>query len=611
MITIEDRLAAARSHLDAGRSESAFLLFESVADRSPNNVDALNGLAAAKLEMGELDEAFALAQRAVELNAGRPDALETLARLLLLAGQAIDAEAALDHALEIDATHPACSVMKSGVLMDRGAFGEAERLLAAAHLVHPANADVLIALAGLYHAADLTGPALRTCQQALALEPDRLELLAVAGTMLADLGSHAEAVPLLERVHLARPSNPVLLLRLGESQAAIGELSEARRLLRRAVALFPEFLPAWEAHIRVSSFAGDERQALDAFIPVAKTRRDKPAALLALATAYRCVGNVDAALKLVEPLLTARLEPPLPARAASLARDCYLALGRFGDLSRVPMDTGQHPAPEAKGFFIDSSMSSLEALVLLRFASTPQAKPVEIEAGDHLRDIVGLVEGVTFRPREYARSGTAVPAPLSAILATRLPHETDVGRAVPYICPDEERRALWARSLAHLPRPLVALAWDVHRPGILLEDYRPLLSQIGGTLVSVAWDEARHQLADWPGIIDGGAHFRSLADLAAVLAQTDCLIGPDGLATHVAGAMGLPCAVLTLPAAPWYWRANDEDRSQWYPSVRVMPAPAFGSWHDLLPLLAAPLADFVTQFAAPHQVEARSAGGTR
>lgn len=615
MLTVEDRLSAAKTHIKAGRRESAVLLFESIIDQSPNNVQALKELALARLELGDLEAASKLAARAAALAADQPDILEAFARIELLAGNDDKALAIVDHALAIDAAHPACCVMKSGLLSRAGALQEAERLLQRALDMHPDHPDVMAGLSGLYFTNGLVEPALRLGQRALEQGPDRPELIAFVGMQLADIGSHRHALAFLERAHLLQPGNPIYLIKLAEVQTAIGELTEGRRLAQRAVSLFPQSLAAWIAYTRIATYEGDGTKALAAFLTAAKRHPDKKGALLTLAAAYRVNGNVEQALKLVEPLLQmqAALEPPLLAQARSIARDCYLSLGRHERLkstfpnvdirTMLGLDGGEasgaadglKDALAKASLVVDTSLSSLEALTLLRFR--PEATgPVDVHAPSHLEQTVDLVENVRFLPGDVPNAArqpiSAIP--LSYVMATPLAETTDIAGPVPYIRARQDKREVWARSLQHLPRPLVALTWDAHRPGILLEDYKPLLAGFPGTLVSVVWDEARHQLSGWRSIIDAGVHFQSLSDLAAVLSVVDATIGPDSVATHVAGAMGKRSAILTLPSVPWYWR-SESGRSVWYPSVSVLSSETFGNWQLLLPELSDRIATFLSE----------------
>jgi len=69
--------------------------------------------------------------------------------------------------------------------------------------------------------------------------------------------------------------------------------------------------------------------------------------------------------------------------------------------------------------------------------------------------------------------------------------------ALPYARAPEDRREIWRCSLAGLPRPLIALAWDATRPGLLLEDYRTAFSGFQGTLVSIEVS---------PTVVNSGMH---------------------------------------------------------------------------------------------------------
>jgi hypothetical protein len=125
----------------------------------------------------------------------------------------------------------------------------------------------------------------------------------------------------------------------------------------------------------------------------------------------------------------------------------------------------------------------------------------------------------------------------------------------------------------------------------MLDDYGSAFEDIKGTLVSIMWDDARPQLAGWPEIIDAGIHFQSLADLAAVIAETDLIIGPDGIPLHVAGAMSKPGLLLTLPNWPWYWH-NQDRVSSWYPSIRVLQTKAIGNWSKGIEDISPAIGDF-------------------
>lgn len=626
MLLIEDRLEAARTHAEAGRSENAMLLYESVLDIDPSCLPALAALARIALEKGDLEKAFPYAAAAAERTAADADVLALFARVALMAQKPDHAAAAIEQALAVAPAHPDSSKIRAAMVSEAGDVVGAEKGLQEALRHHPDDGGLLAALSELYAGSGRPVPALDLAQKALALEPDNPERLALVGGQLAALGDHEKALPFLERAHLAEPGHPLFMVMLVDALAALGELSAAHRLARRAVVLFAAFLPAWGSYTRVMTLRGEARAGLAEFVPVARQHQEKIAALVTLAGAYRVAGEPAEALRLLQPLLAklTSLSPAEVSGIAALARDCALSLGHLDaaamlhpgfdlraalglppkpvastetappadDEAGTPTDAAPDPelvaALAETAFVIDESLSSLEALVLMRFRPhAPQpGKAIDIYGPSSLAPVAAMVEGVRFRPDDQPAAvepDRVIRAlPLSSVLALPTALRGDAAASGPYLHPPAAGRALWRRSLEGLPRPLVALAWDATRPGLLLEDYRSVLGDFDGTLVSVMWEEPRHQLRSWREIIDAGVHFKGLDDLAAVLAEVDAVIGPDGLALHMAGAMGRPGALLSQPAPPWYWYAG-EGTSFWYPSLAVLKTATFGNWQTLMP----------------------------
>ncbi|MTJ81859.1 MAG: glycosyltransferase family 9 protein [Telmatospirillum sp.] len=67
------------------------------------------------------------------------------------------------------------------------------------------------------------------------------------------------------------------------------------------------------------------------------------------------------------------------------------------------------------------------------------------------------------------------------------------------------------------------------------------------------------------------------AETAAVLNQLDLLITVDTAVAHLAGALGVSTFLLLHHVSDWRW-FDREDRSPWYPSLRLFRQPARGQW---------------------------------
>jgi hypothetical protein len=104
-------------------------------------------------------------------------------------------------------------------------------------------------------------------------------------------------------------------------------------------------------------------------------------------------------------------------------------------------------------------------------------------------------------------------------------------------------------------------------------------------------------LAPFVDLSPAATGVKDFADTAAIVAGLERVVTVDTSVAHLAGSMGKPCWVL-LPrvAIDWYTSRTD-DRSPWYPSVRLLRQPEPGNWarviSDLAAVLDAPIPEGV------------------
>ena len=94
------RGALADALLATGQPQLAREQYAKMAERSPNNVAALNNLAWASMQMGAIDEALSYAQRAYKVAPQQPQVLDTYAMILLRKGNPGEAVDKLNKALQ-------------------------------------------------------------------------------------------------------------------------------------------------------------------------------------------------------------------------------------------------------------------------------------------------------------------------------------------------------------------------------------------------------------------------------------------------------------------------------------------------------------------------------
>jgi tetratricopeptide (TPR) repeat protein len=86
--------------------------------------------------------------------------------------------------------------------------------------------------------------ALQACRQILALQPERADVLAFAGTLALRAGDAAEAAALYRRALALRPDFAEIHYNLGNALDALGRREDAVAAYREAAALRPDFVPA-------------------------------------------------------------------------------------------------------------------------------------------------------------------------------------------------------------------------------------------------------------------------------------------------------------------------------------------------------------------------------
>ncbi|MET1414613.1 tetratricopeptide repeat protein [Roseibium sp. HPY-6] len=607
MLLVDDRLKAARDHAAAGRHDNAVLLFESVLDVAPGNVEALSGLVEARLAGGDLEAAQALLLKGASLSGQDPGLLTLAAKVGLLSGDETEAERLVDHALALDPFHIQAVLLKSERLASQGRVFEVEDLLNKVR-ARTQDPQILAGIANLYFKHGLFGPALLLAQEAHDLSPLDAPANALVGRILTALGDHAKATPFLETAHLQDPSNLEHLIGLADNSAATGLLSEARRIANRAIALYPTAMPAWLCQISIRAKLGEAADALKEFAPVAKAAENRVDAILTLGAAYRLAGQPAKTMQLLEPLLNGGepLEPAVRARLVNLLHDAYLSAGELEKVPPILSETvgtclGISVAEsidhetlrdrlDKTAMVIDPGLNTLEFMVMARFiGKTARGFDTPVVGPSGLAQLAGLLGYRNYLANDTSEEHGAKTAFSHAVPVSRLLGVPAVIRgglhSEPYLPALEQDLHKWRRALEEFPRPWIGISWNETPTGLALDPLLKALPTTPGTLVSTIWDQGRSQLQGHSGIIDAGKHFQNLDDLAALLQVLDVVVGPDGLVLHAAGAAGTPGLALVEHIAPWYWHAED-GKSIWYPSIDVIRAPRTEHWSLVMPMVA-------------------------
>ncbi|KAA5542240.1 tetratricopeptide repeat protein [Roseiconus nitratireducens] len=144
-------------------------------------------------------------------------------------------------------------------------------------------------------------------------------------------------------------------------------------------------------------------------------------------------------------------------------------------------------------------------------------------------------------------------------------------------------------------RKRIGIAWqgnpkhhaDVYR-SVPLEAFRPLAEDDRLKLVSLQFGFGSEQLdktdfADSIGRLpeDTDTTGGAFTDTAAVMKNLDHVVTSDTSVAHLAGALGVPTTVILGKIPDWRWLLEG-DRTDWYPSMRLVRQSELGRWQDVL-----------------------------
>ena len=581
-----ESLAAAARLAQSGRLREAEEIFGHMLRRDPGDPDAISGLASLALARGEAQMAFEALARARATHPSHGGILAALANAHYALGRRDDAMMCIETAISLAPEISAHRLTRIQMLMEQNRPAEA---LAAAEAALASGGDepgLLNAKGAALFALSRVPDSVACFAKAHAAEPDRSDAAHNLALALALLGRVEEAVVYAERAYIHEPADPAYRVHFARLLLAVGRGDEARHMAQSAVAIAPLDVAAHESLAECRVLIGDDEQGLAQLARAVQQMKSSPEACLALARVLRRAGRLEEAFATVSH---ARSAAPDNVAAIALERELNLALGRFAP-ERANAMVEDAPPQE----FSTRGVSFADAVFCARWlpaGARLHCRPEEAP-------LFASLDGVT----------VVVDDPGATPPVTILAREIDRGPPAsadwrPYLNVAEARRAPWRRAVASWPRPRIGVMWGRAPHDMSLPVLHAALAG-SGTLVSLATGAQREPLPEYPDILDGGAHIGTAFDLAAAISEMDAVVANDGLAAHLAGALGKPGIIVVSAGKPWPWRAEG-GRSLWYPTLEVVTQTRASDWRNAMTELRRRLEGF----AAPHSIATSEMSG--
>jgi len=523
-----------------GRLREAEKLYMRALKAAPDNFDALHLLGLINAQNGQMGEAYRLMSAALRINPNVPDVLINFANVLHGLKRDDEALASIDKALVLRPSDPDA-------------------------LLHRGNA--LIAL-------NRPNDALPCFDAVLARDAGHRDALLNRGVARATLGLHEQALTDFDAILARMPSDAEALYNRGTALIELGRNAEALFAFDKVLAAAPQHLRAWTNRGRALQALNRHEEAITSFDKALAIDKNYGDAHFNAALSLLALGNFRRGF--------ADYEWRWKRTGMTDARRGY----------RGRLWLGEYPI-DRRTILLLAEQGLGDTIQFIRYAPllAQMGANVVLEVQPELKALLSTVSGVASC---HAR-GETLPAfdvycPLGSLPLALKTETSSVPATLPYVRTDDAQIAKWRPALEALPGKRGALTWAGHarhandrNRSIDLKLLEPLFKCEGISFVSIQRDlrgEDATRLAQF-GITDFGPRLADMTDTAAVLALADLLISVDTSVVHLAGAMGREAWVM-LPFMPdWRWTLTNE-RSPWYPTMRLFRQRAPGDWPNVI-----------------------------
>jgi tetratricopeptide (TPR) repeat protein len=415
----------------------------------------------------------------------------------------------------------------------------------------------------------------------LQAAPEHPHVLHMAGIVAYRKGRLAEAIARMEKSMRLAPNVALYPRNMCEIYRGAGLLDEALRAGRRAVELAPEDSRAFfnlalihYERLELDDAVAVSEQALALDPEFAEAHFEKAEALLLAGRLAEGWESYEWRFKLkqAEGMLPKTGQPQWNGQPLDPGKLLIVADQGFGDCIQfarlIPWVTQLAPAP-----ILACSQDLMP--ILRQFSGISKLINSWDQSGEY--DCYVPLSGL---PR------------LAGITTENIPDSAGYLKANP------RQIEAWREKLGRLAAPgkrRIALVW-AGRPShkndrkrtLKLTQFSPLFALPGITLITVQKGDQIAQAGGYYGaapLLNLGPEINDFTDTMAILKNVEHLVTIDTSVAHIAGAIGVPTA-LVLPYAPdWRWLLNRND-TPWYQSIKLYRQQKPYDWSGVIESVA-------------------------
>jgi len=242
---LDELLATALQHHQAGHLPQAEKLYRQVLQQDPRHARALYGLGTLAVQTGHNPQALELLQRAAAGEPNWPEVHEMLGSCLYALGRRDEALAAYQQAVALNPEFVEALNNLGNVLREHHRYDEAIAACQKAIDLRPAFSPAYNNLGSALGAKGLLAQSIEAFRQAVTLDPMYATAYANLRQALAAVGRLDEAIPCYRRTLALSPNQPELWRSFGATLRDRGLYDEAMGACQQALHLRPHYAEAF------------------------------------------------------------------------------------------------------------------------------------------------------------------------------------------------------------------------------------------------------------------------------------------------------------------------------------------------------------------------------
>ncbi len=525
---------------------------------------------------------------------------------------------ALRQALKLDPKNAETLNNLGAALNANGDHEAAIKCLASALSLKPNYAEAVINLGGSYQKLSKPNEAAKCYRKILELCPNDAKVLIRMGNNLKNLGDFHGSIKLLRRVLAISPKHAPTWNDLGILYRMLKQFEEAIECYQKAI----EFLPN-----EPGAYSNYGNLLRDLERPVEAVEQQRKAVALSPQNPY-LINNLGIALK-----ESGQLDEAIECfeKAFSIDSDYHITQLSIGVVSLAKGDF-------SRGWRLYENRRIDQPQDYKKFDRSKEwqgedlsGKKILIHEEQGLGDAIQFIRFVDLLKKQGGVVSFSIPSKMERLLRTygedlnllskqevheiaaqfdfhaymmSLPLRLDVNDAgaIPssasYLSAESELIEKWGDRIGKNGYK-IGINWQGNSRGDIdngrstqLECFRPLAELPDVRLISLQKQGGVQQLESLPADL-AVEHFNdeidsgddAFVDTAAIMSSLDLVVTTDTSIAHLAGALGIPVWVALKKVPDWRWGVS-EDRTPWYPSMRLFRQLEFGEWDAVFESMA-------------------------